>query len=111
MDDGSVELMIDSTDGGRKPLLFQCCHIGMVFYSPEPIENYKQINFNLSIIADSDEDIPLNCKGVVVDSDYEEEKDMYKTFLLYTDIDGGTKERLKKISEERELKCPFCLKF
>ena len=110
MDNSNVQLVIDGPGRDRQHQFFQCCHIGMVFFSENPIEDYSQMEFNLSFLEESESDLPLNCKGVVVDSSYEEERGMYKTFFLYTDIDSRTKDRLKAISKEKELRCPFCLR-
>jgi hypothetical protein len=105
MSDEYIQLVVGDMEDDRNQL-FQCCHIGMVFYTPEQIEDYRQMQFELSLNGDSDG--PVNCKGVVVDSLYVEEREMYKTFLLYTDIDDSTRSRLRKISSEKELRCPFC---
>ena len=103
MSDEYIKLVVGEAEDDRNQL-FQCCHIGMVFYTPEQIEDYRQMQFQLSLNGDG----LLNCTGVVVDSLYVEEREMFKTFLLYTDIDDSTRERLRKISSEKELRCPFC---
>lgn len=109
MSESDVELEINGADCDQHQF-FQCCHIGMVFYSSDQIDDYRQMEFNLSLLEDSGDKIPINCKGVVVDSSYEEDRAMFKTYLLYTEIDEDVRDRLRRLSKEKDLRCPFCAK-
>lgn len=113
MDNDNVEVVFDGCEGKSRQehRFFQCCHIGMVFFTSDLMEDYRQMEFNLSFPEDDGSSgAPINCKGVVVDSDYDEERGLYKTCLLYIDIDDNTKKRLEKVTKEKDLRCPYCLR-
>jgi len=103
-----VKIVINGEGIPEATHFFQCCHLGMIFLSQVPIDVYKKMDFNLSVKTDDEGEDSINCSGVVVDSQYEEIYGMYKTSFVYTDIDQTSKEKLKHISEEKELRCPYC---
>lgn len=110
IDEKDVKIVIDGATVPEETHFFQCCHLGMIFLSQMPIELYKKMDFKLSLKEGGVGRDNINCTGVVVDSQFEDIYGMYKTYLVYTDIDQNTKEKLKYISEEKELRCPFCVK-
>ena len=105
----AVQLEMAAESGCPHPKFLQCCHLGMIFMCEKPVDDFKQVEFSLSFSEGSDGNSIVNCKGVVVDSNYEEEHGMYKTYMIYTDIDEQSKARLKTICKERQLRCPYCM--
>lgn len=110
-DEENVNVVIEGETVPGHTEFFQCCHLGLVFFSAKPVELYKQMKFNLSLAAQEAGKVNVDCTGVVVESKFEEDLGMYKTFFIYTDIDKQTQERLKYISREKALVCPYCMNF
>ncbi len=109
MSKDDVKLVLGGGDGCNNPKFLQCCHLGMIFLCESKVDDFRQLQFNLSFDETSDADCTISCKGVVVDSNFEEDYGMYKTYMIYTDIDENTKSRLKTISKEKQLRCPYCM--
>lgn len=104
-----VQLVMATETGCPDPKFLQCCHLGMIFMCEKPVEDFKQLEFSLSFAGGSGGNSSVNCRGVVVDSNYEEEHGMYKTYMIYTDIDEHSKARLKTLCKDRQLRCPYCM--
>ena len=111
VDDQNISVMVEGAELPARAHFFQCCHLGLIFYSTTPVPLYKKMKFNLTMEDESGKNAPVDCVGVVVDSNYDDYYEMYKTFFIYTDIDVETQERLKYLARDNELVCPYCMNY
>jgi hypothetical protein len=91
--------------------LSHCCHLGAAFLSETPIDEYSEMDFQIKLNASGQNGSEIHCKGVVVASAFEDEQEMYKIYLLYTNIDIQSQKKLKIFAEGNKLTCPHCRSF
>lgn len=106
-----IELRLEGADAHNTLRLSHCCHLGATFFSEEPMEEYREMAFLITVQPSDKQDTTIRCNGVVVASEFEDEPAMYKISLLYTNIDVHSQKRLKLFAEGNKLTCPHCQSF
>ncbi len=101
-----VSVCIEGKGEVKQPTTFRCCPLGLQFYAEEDVTEYQIMNFTMD--AGDDDREPLNCSGIVVHSQFDDAKKMYRVWVMFTDIPSETQTRLKCISKEEGFICPHC---
>lgn len=95
----------------EQPGDFRCCPLGIQLYSQEDIPQYKVMDIGVNSPTDEDAGYKIECTGVVVHSQYEDECKMYRVWVMFLDLPEEARQDLLCVSKEQSLTCPFCENF
>lgn len=93
-----------------QPESFRCCPLGLQFYSKRELPTYRVLELQIKVPAaePGGEETLSDCSGVVVHSQYDSERDLYRTWVMFADLPAETRERFRCMSKESNFLCPHC---
>jgi len=86
---------------------FHCCGLGTQFCTEKQLENHSVLNIRMAV-PDGDGSLEIDCSGVVVHSEPADDSDCFRTWVYFLDLPQETTQRLRLLSKNRGLTCPFC---
>jgi len=94
----------------RQPDTFRCCPLGLQFYSKRELPTYRVLELQVRVPDRDEKEAPtlIDCSGVVVHSQWDPEKNMYRTWVMFADLPEEMRERFRCISKESDFLCPHC---
>lgn len=100
----------EETEGTRQPELFRCCPLGLQFYSPRRLPTYRVLELQVNVPGEeeNDEEEPVDCMGVVVYSQHDTERDLFRTWVMFADLPEHLRNRFECLSREADFLCPHC---
>ncbi len=107
-----VTVVLDEQDAVKQPNTFRVCPLGIQLYSPKPLPEFEILEFDICIPelgGKKKEDI--RCTGVVVRCAKDGDPSLYRVWVKFLDLPEAKRNRLKCISENAKLKCPYCENF
>ncbi|MBM4155772.1 MAG: hypothetical protein FJ221_12205 [Lentisphaerae bacterium] len=104
----SVMVFCGEEDTQQQPDSFRCCPLGVQFYSQREIEPYKIMEMDLQFPGEDSQALATRCCGVVVQSAFVKARDMYRVWLMFTDLPTDVQKRLKCVSKKAGTQCPHC---
>jgi hypothetical protein len=109
---GQEVLVFCGDEGGvRQPDTFRCCPLGLQFYSPKELPSYQVLEFKVKAPSDAAAGVPVDCSGVVVHSQYEDKRGMYRVWVAFLDLDEGVRRGLECFAKDAKLTCPHCMNY
>lgn len=104
----TVMVFCGEDESQLQPESFRCCPLGVQFYSPHEIEPYKIMELDLQFPGEGTEALTARCCGVIVQSAFDRAKDMYRVWMMFTDLPPDVQQRLKCVSKKAGTQCPHC---
>ena len=97
--------------GVRQPVAFQCCPLGVHFYSRRPVELYRLVEFTMAVPDASSGERHISCVGVVAGSAFDVGTSMYRICVKFLDVPEEARQQLEHFSRGAGLLCPYCENF
>ena len=99
----------EEEDGVPQPETFRCCPLGLQFYAKDALPTYRVIELTIDDPGDgTTEAKPVDCSGVVVHSQYDEEKALFRTWVMFVDVPEETRQRFGCLARSSDFLCPHC---
>ncbi len=98
-------------DPDRQPETFRFCPLGVQFLSHKELPLYRQIEINLTGAPGVDLPGPTRCEGVVVHSEFDRHRRLYRNWILFLDLPDAIRKRFRCMAKKTGWLCPHCENF
>jgi hypothetical protein len=100
----------EDESGTPQPELFRCCPLGLQFYSPNDLPSYRVLELQVVVPDEGDRDSgqPVDCLGVVVHSQHDPERDLYRIWVMFADLPEAVRNQFKCLGRNSGFLCPHC---
>lgn len=106
-----AEVWVESGSAEQQWEHFRCCPLGVQFYSRKEIPLYRIMQMDLHLPGSKGDDPSFQATGIVVQSQFQQGRDQYRVWILFTDLPDSVAARLKCVSKETATQCPHCMNF
>lgn len=109
-----ANVVVSSETGGDpvfQPETFRCCPLGIQFYSREKLTPYRMLEVSLKFPSESAGGEAVKCSGVVVHCRKTLSSDLYRVWVMFSDLSQDIRDKLKCMSHDAQVKCPHCENF
>jgi hypothetical protein len=107
----AVEVHLNGDGAIMQPNTFRCCPLGLQFYAKKELPDYRVLHLKVEENDGADRPFMIDCNGVVVHSQFESERNMYRIWVVFMDVEQETRDRLHCIARENDTLCPHCMNF
>jgi len=90
---------------------FRVCPLGLQFYSPKKIPDFKVMNFRMQMAPGNGEQEEVTCSGVVVHCQKEKATGLYRVWVKFLDLAKDNGARLECAAKNADTICPHCENF
>ena len=110
----STEVLVycGEQEGTRQPEFFRCCPLGMQFYSPTELPTYRVLELQVAVPEDLKKNglktKSVDCSGVVVHSQWDNERELFRTWVLFADLPQDMRDHFRCLARESDFLCPHC---
>ncbi len=93
-----------------QPETFRCCPLGVQFYSKQKLAPYRILDVQLAF-PDENGGQPVHCSGVVVHCRKVHAEELYRVWVMFSDLSKELRSKLACVSNKAQVKCPHCENF
>lgn len=106
-----VTVFVDHDHPQSQPATFNLCPLGVQFYSPQPMEEFKLLELDVDVNDDRGGTRKVTCKGAVVRCQREPEPDRYRIWVKFFELPEGAQESIRCAAKTGRLLCDYCENF
>ncbi len=104
----SVLVFRGEDEAVAQPETFRCCPLGLQFYARDAFPTYRVLDLKVEVPADGGGRTPFDCSGVVVHSEYDEERELFRTWVVFVDVPPEVRQRFDCLARKGGFLCPHC---
>ena len=90
---------------------FRVCPLGLQFYSPEKVSDFKVMNFRMQMGPSGGASSEVSCSGVVVHCQKEKDSGLFRVWVKFLDLAEDKGSQLKCAAKDADAICPHCENF
>lgn len=106
-----VTVFVEHEPAQQQPSTFALCPLGVQFYAPQPIEEFKQVELDVEVTDAQGVARKVACKGAVVRCQHEEDAQRYRIWVKFFALPEETRESIRCTSKSGQLLCEYCENF
>lgn len=110
--DDIVVFLGGEDEGVKQPDTFQCCPLGLQFYTRQPVSENQLMELQFALPRENDAPETVACTGLVAQcSRTTPESDLYRVWIAFLNLEKDIQERIQQLAVSQRLTCPFCQNF
>ena len=106
-----VEVHLNGDGAVTQPHTFRCCPLGIQFYAKTELPAYRVLSLKVEEGGAEGQPVLVDCTGLGVHTQYEQEREMYRTWVVFMDLEQDTRDRLHCVARDNDTLCPHCMNF
>jgi hypothetical protein len=106
-----VTIAMDHAQSTQQPSTFNLCPLGVQFYAPQPMEEFKLVELEVDVTDPQGAPRKVTCKGAVVRCQREPEPDRYRIWVKFFELPEGTRDSIRCTAKAGKLLCDYCENF
>ncbi len=107
----SVNVVFEEDPRVPQQNTFRCCPLGLQFFSPRKHADGTFLQISFAHPGGTQEDEALQCEGMVVYSEREEDSPLYRHWVFFLDLPESVRKELQCLTDDMESRCPWCENF
>ena len=106
-----VTVFVDPDHPQDQPSTFNLCPLGVQFYSPTPLDEFKLLELDVDVTDEKGNPTKVTCKGAVVRCQREPEPDRYRIWVKFIEMPANVGESIRCAAKKGQHLCTYCENF